>query len=156
MDVELERPVVVVVVFLYLIENELDFEFFPTNFSVFFAQRQHFYKINSKRKKKKICSFTHGWCCDEEMSDDHKEGVSRSTLANEDTSDQPTGGNGNDGKTGESESVERVADGEKILCTGDREHVDWDDDHKSLSFNKHKIISFYTIKQVLLTAKLEQ
>ncbi len=74
--------------------------------------------------------FTHGWCCDD---DDHDDGGSRSILANEDASDQPTGGNGNDGNIGESESVERVGVGENNLCTGDREHDDWDDGHKSPS-----------------------
>ncbi len=80
--------------------------------------------------KKKI--FTHGWCWNEEIFVDH-DGGSRSILANVDESDQPTGGNGNDGNIGESESVERVGVGENNLCTGDREHDDWDEDHKSPS-----------------------
>jgi len=48
----------------------------------------------------------------------------RSILANDDERDQSTGGSGNDGKIGESESVERVPVGENNLCTGDREHDD--------------------------------
>ena len=51
-------------------------------------------------------------------------GGSISRLANVDESDQPSGGNGKDGKIGESESVERVGVGENNLCTGDREHDD--------------------------------
>ena len=58
---------------------------------------------------------------------------SRSRLANVDESDQPSGGNGNEGRTGESESVERVGVGENNLSTADREHDDSDDDYKSPS-----------------------
>jgi hypothetical protein len=74
-------------------------------------------------------NFTHGWYCDEEeeIFVAHN-GGSRSVLANEDESDQPTGGN-----IDEWESVERVDVGEDNLCTDDREHNDWDDDHKSPS-----------------------
>ena len=84
------------------------------------------------KKKQRKNELTHGWCCWDDV-DDHTGGVSRSIWANEDVKDQPTGGNGNDGRIGESESVERVGVGENNLCTGDREHVDWDDDHKSPS-----------------------
>ncbi len=83
-------------------------------------------------KEKVKFQFTQSWCCDDELFVDHN-GGSRSILANVDESDQPTGGNGNDGKIGESESVERVGVGENNLCTGDREHDDWDEDHKSPS-----------------------
>lgn len=77
---------------------------------------------------------THGWCwCWDEIFVDQNVVGLRSILANDDERDQSTGGSGNDGKIGESESVERVPVGENNLCTGDREHDDWDDDQISPS-----------------------
>jgi hypothetical protein len=100
----------VIVCFSFLFKRERTrFCNFSDQFSVLFTQRQQL----------------HGRCCcdEEEIFDDHN-GGSRSILANDDVSDQPTGGNGKDGNTGESESVERVGVGENNLCTGDREHDD--------------------------------
>jgi len=84
----------------------------------------------------------------------------RSILANDDERDQSTGGSGNDGKIGESESVERVPVGENNLCTGDREHDDWDDDQISPSYKlqKQKKKRFINGKRsrTSFTAMLEQ
>lgn len=70
--------------------------------------------------------------------DDHNEldKLSNWRLLNVDVKDQCDGGNGNDGKIGESESDERVGVGENNRWTvvGDRDDVDCDDDdHKSPS-----------------------
>ena len=141
-------------------------------------------KKHSSRGETIEWQLTHVWCRDDEANEDETEwsfvdhtGGSRAGLTNVDESDQPSGdgGNVNDGNIGESESVVRneiprkeiflrgkesksvegVGVGENHLCTGDREHDDWDDDHKSPSY-KSISLHFSKGELVLLTAKLEQ
>ena len=62
-------------------------------------------------------------CCGEVDQGEENVG-SRCIWAMEEVKDQVAGGNGNEGRIGESESEERVGGGETNLCTGEREHED--------------------------------
>ena len=88
-------------------------------FSLLFTQWQQFENRRISRLEIKVIErqFTHGWCCwDDEADEDEPEMLlllfvdhtGGSRFANVDESDQQSGGNGNQGKIGESESVERV------------------------------------------------